>query len=210
MGRRNTKTKVPRTLKCKCGIYVIRHIDSCRVYVGQAADITRRWSVHRYWLRNNKHHCTYLQRLWNKYGEPRFKFSVIKYCGLCSLNELETYWFNYYRSKNLLINIHPPGKGARGYNLSKSACEAISKVQKKIGTSLVERHIRSERAKKQHKEGRFGNGNFGKGKPRTCRKCYKKFIPDRVPTGGLSQSKFCKPCRPIQVGGYYKFFKKPS
>lgn len=43
-----------------------------------------------YNLRNNKHHNTYLQNAWNKYGESSFEFSVIRECNsVDELNNLE-------------------------------------------------------------------------------------------------------------------------
>jgi group I intron endonuclease len=73
-------------VRCRCqaqlkqnGIYVIRHIETGRVYIGSARGTFRtRWYNHRYRLRHNKHHCKFLQAAWNKYGEQAFEFEIIE------------------------------------------------------------------------------------------------------------------------------------
>ena len=57
-----------------------------------------RLEKHRSLLRNNKHHNSYLQNAWNKYGESNF------ICGLLEVHEIynnlflverEQYWINF-------------------------------------------------------------------------------------------------------------------
>lgn len=62
------------------GIYVIRHIESGRAYVGSAANIYSRFRTHKSNLRRNLHHCQYLQNSWNKHGESLFVFEVVEQC----------------------------------------------------------------------------------------------------------------------------------
>lgn len=63
------------------GVYIIRHKESGKVYVGSAAvSFRHRWRIHRKQLRENRHHCDYLQHAWNKYGEEAFEFLIIATC----------------------------------------------------------------------------------------------------------------------------------
>lgn len=192
----------------KCGIYVIEHMPSGRVYVGQASDIYRRWAVHEYCLKRGIHHCTYLQRIWDKYEGRNFAFKIIETCSTSQLNDKEIAWFDYYKKLGILLNIHPPGKNARGYKHKEITKGLISKAQKEIGRDLEERKRRSERAKQQHKNGNLGRKKLDptllkRGK---CKTCDNLFIKTRTPTGQLRQTKYCTTCKPTQRGGYYKYF----
>jgi group I intron endonuclease len=60
------------------GIYKIVNIKNGKMYIGSSKNIKRRWSVHKSALKNNRHHSTYLQRAWNKYGKENFVYEVIK------------------------------------------------------------------------------------------------------------------------------------
>jgi group I intron endonuclease len=57
-------------------------------------DIQNRWSVHKGRLIRNKHHSSYLQRAWNKYGEDAFEFSIIELCFPLVLIFREQYFIN--------------------------------------------------------------------------------------------------------------------
>jgi len=61
-----------------CFIYAITHLASGRRYVGSCLTPTRRWIEHRSDLKCQRHHCSYLQRAWNKYGPDAFMFSILK------------------------------------------------------------------------------------------------------------------------------------
>lgn len=60
------------------GLYAIRHIDSNTAYFGSSVNIERRFKEHKTGLKKNKHHCAHLQNSWNKYGELRFEFAILK------------------------------------------------------------------------------------------------------------------------------------
>jgi len=53
-----------------------------KVYVGSSKNYKKRWKEHSRHLKGNKHHNPYLQRLFNKYGNP--EFSIIE-----QLNSIE-------------------------------------------------------------------------------------------------------------------------
>lgn len=60
-----------------CGVYAIQNRLSRKCYVGSTTDWNRRRKTHLRELRTGKHHCQYLQRAWNKYGESSFEFIFI-------------------------------------------------------------------------------------------------------------------------------------
>lgn len=70
------------------GIYVIICWANSVVYVGHSTCIDERWKTHRRDLTGNYHHCDYLQRAWNKYGEAAFEFGVHKEMPGATIQEL--------------------------------------------------------------------------------------------------------------------------
>lgn len=56
------------------GIYIILNSENLRYYIGSSSNITKRFSVHKYTLRNNKHGNHFLKNDWNKCGENKFYF----------------------------------------------------------------------------------------------------------------------------------------
>ena len=80
------------------GIYKITNIVNDKIYVGQSIAIKQRWSQHKAELRKNKHGNCHLQKAWNKYGEEKFKFSVLEYLDTDIskdfLTEREQYWID--------------------------------------------------------------------------------------------------------------------
>jgi predicted GIY-YIG superfamily endonuclease len=68
----------PRTeLPVSGGVYVIRHLPSCRVYVGQTHNFQQRIKGHIGLLRKGTHHCRALQLLWVLGKEEDFEFEII-------------------------------------------------------------------------------------------------------------------------------------
>lgn len=80
--------------RLQSGIYEIRHVESGRVYVGSALCIPCRWRLHLHYLKQGKHHSSYLQRAWVKYGEDAFVFSVLEECAPKQLTEREQHWID--------------------------------------------------------------------------------------------------------------------
>ena len=62
----------------KSGIYKIRNLSNDKCYVGSAANVFKRWRVHKCYLKSNKHRNVHLQRAWNRHGEQNFVFEVIE------------------------------------------------------------------------------------------------------------------------------------
>lgn len=71
------------------GIYQIIHIETGRRYVGQASNITKRWTAHRLRLKVGNHHAPHLQAAWTKYGPDAFSFEIIEICEIDALDRTE-------------------------------------------------------------------------------------------------------------------------
>ena len=66
------------------GIYTITNLVDGKYYIGSSITIEERLKKHKRTLLNNKHHCKYLQRAWNKYGEDKFKFDIVLNLNHCT------------------------------------------------------------------------------------------------------------------------------
>lgn len=80
----------------KSGIYKITNIVNNKCYIGSAVNLSKRWTRHLHDLRNEKHHSSYLQRAYRKYGEASFKFEILFLCPSDDLIRLEQYHLDNY------------------------------------------------------------------------------------------------------------------
>ena len=80
------------------GIYSITNSLNGHRYIGQSGTqregIFGRWGTHKWMLKNQRHHSSYLQRAWLKYGPEAFIFEVVEECPIDKLNEREAYYFS--------------------------------------------------------------------------------------------------------------------
>ncbi len=98
-----------------CGIYGI--FQGSRVYIGQSVNIERRWRIHKSSLKLNRHHCQFLQRIFNKHGLSSLQFSTLKVCSVSELDTLETQvWEEYQNNRFSMMNPKPEGGVLRGEN----------------------------------------------------------------------------------------------
>ena len=68
--------KANLNLKEEAGIYKISCKDRC--YIGSSKNLMERIYIHFNQLKNNKHHSSYMQRCYNKYGEDLFKVEILE------------------------------------------------------------------------------------------------------------------------------------
>ena len=73
------------------GIYKITNQLNGKIYVGQSQNVYEREAEHFTALRRKKHPNKEMQRDWNK-NNRGFRFDVIEWCPLYSLNDREKYW----------------------------------------------------------------------------------------------------------------------
>lgn len=78
----------------KSGIYCIENTINNNIYIGSSYNIYKRKLTHLCELRKGTHHCYYLQRSFNKYGEDNFIFYTIEECSNDKLIEREQYYID--------------------------------------------------------------------------------------------------------------------
>lgn len=104
-----------------CGIYKITNNINRKIYIGQSANIEKRWREH---INASQHETYYghkkslLYPALNKYGIDNFSFEIIEECDISELDERECYWINYYKSNESLngYNILSGGQQGRQFN----------------------------------------------------------------------------------------------
>jgi group I intron endonuclease len=86
-------------------LYRIVNVTNGKFYVGSSIVVKTRLRTHRRDLRNGSHHCSYLQRAWNKYGEESFKFEIIEYFDdKVLLIEAEDRWLSVHQGQSHCYN----------------------------------------------------------------------------------------------------------
>lgn len=84
------------------GLYAIVNTINNKAYVGSSTNFKRRFKDHLVDLRKNKHHCSYLQNAWNKYGEGSFRFKVlVKVDTHVEAKEIEQAFLDCFYNNNL-------------------------------------------------------------------------------------------------------------
>lgn len=87
-----------------CGIYKITDITTGLAYIGQSVDIKERFRQHiktslAYGVSTNK-----LYQTLQKSGQYNFTFEILEEVDRAKLNERETYWINFYKTKEFGLN----------------------------------------------------------------------------------------------------------
>lgn len=142
------------------GIYRIRNLVNGKCYIGSAFNFERRFILHRHFLRNQKHNPK-LQRAWNKYGEDAFVFEIIEYHPKEGIYPREEFYIAEYNSFHKGYNCTQVGVG--GGPCSEAAKKKMSVSAIRVAADPEERKRRSERAKRQHAEGKLGKATYKNG-----------------------------------------------
>lgn len=87
-----------------CGIYKITDLITGQAYIGQSVDIKERFRQHiktslAYGPVTNK-----LYQAMQKSGQNNFSFEILEEVPRAQLNERETYWIDFYKTKELGMN----------------------------------------------------------------------------------------------------------
>lgn len=87
-----------------CGIYKITDLTTGQAYIGQSVDIKERFRQHiksslAYGPATNK-----LYQTMQKSGQHNFIFEILEEVPRASLNERETYWIDFYKTKDYGLN----------------------------------------------------------------------------------------------------------
>jgi group I intron endonuclease len=150
------------------GVYRISNKLSGRYYIGYSTNIERRFTTHRYKLKNNCHDNIFLQRAYNLDGEDKFEYDIIHICDteeeakeieLQYLTDLSIrdmlYNLNYNNSGGDLLTHHPEKEAIR---------EKIIQSYKEKNGMYGKTH--TEEVKKKNSDIKKGNTNF-KGRKHT-------------------------------------------
>lgn len=129
------------------GIYVIRHSDSDRVYVGGSVNVTARRKVHLNSLRQGKHHSTKLQRAWDKYGEAKFTFLPIIWCGREDLMFYEQRAIEAFGAYASGFNCVPTAGSPHNPVFTKETREKMSRARAGRKPALGYRHTLADKEK---------------------------------------------------------------
>lgn len=143
------------------GIYCIECIKTQIKYIGQTYEnFYRRWTFHKWCLKNNNHSNIYLQNAWNKYGADSFKFYPIESFEVSQkdiitkayLDELER---KYIEQFNTFINGFNLTTGGESCKMSPLSDEAKRKIGDKNKINMLgKKH--SEETKKLMSESHKG------------------------------------------------------
>ncbi len=139
-------TKIPR--RCS-GIYLILCQSNGNFYIGSAVDIGNRFCTHRRKLNAGKHHSTYLQNSYDKYGANNFHFYLIERvldAGL--LVEKEQFYLDIY---NPVFNMSPTAGSSLGMIRSDATKKKLREINlgKKLTPENREIAIRNLRRNKK-------------------------------------------------------------
>ena len=128
--RHNLKNEVYK----KIGIYQIVCNITGKRYIGSTKkSFKRRFNDHILYLNRGKHHCSHLQKAWNKYGEDKFLFLIIDILDRKDCFKYEQLYFDTI-DHSMLYNtsfLAQGGVGRKsGFIVSKETREKISTIMK--------------------------------------------------------------------------------
>lgn len=98
------------------GIYIITNTINNKKYIGSTNRLERRWSDHKWLLKNNKHTNQHLQASYAQYGPDVFHFRRLEECPIEQLTEREEYWIRYFEALD-------PSKG---YNIQSPQAKEVT------------------------------------------------------------------------------------
>jgi group I intron endonuclease len=117
-------------IKDLSGIYAIRNILNNQIYIGSAANLSRRCSEHYRMLNRGSHENVHLQHAWNKYGSENFLMTILFYCQEDDLLWFEQRAIDIYRDRigwRMLYN-QAPVAGSRLHLKHSDATKAKMRV----------------------------------------------------------------------------------
>lgn len=141
--------------KLDSGIYQIVNLINDTRYIGSATNLSLREKQHDICLKGNRHHNSYLQRAYNKYGKENFEFQIILYCDKKDLIFYEQIAINIFDFKTELYNISPTAGNTLGVKFSIESKKNMSIKRKGIKLS-PETCLKMSESKKGEKHHNYG------------------------------------------------------
>ena len=93
----------------KTGIYKLTNLTNGFCYVGQAANLSDRWTDHAKAGLGIDTPNSKLYVAMKEVGVENFTFEVLEFCGRAELNDREKYWIDFYRSQEVGYNMRQGG-----------------------------------------------------------------------------------------------------
>jgi group I intron endonuclease len=106
----------------KSGIYKLEW-PSGYFYYGQAQDLDKRRQVHLFKIRGKYHDNKFIQRVCDKYGEP--KFVIMEFCRIGSLDKKEQKYLDLHFKNKKCCNQSPTASSCRGIKRSEATKEKL-------------------------------------------------------------------------------------
>lgn len=147
----------------KSGVYQIVNTINGKRYIGSSINIKKRWREHRGALKGRRHHNTYLQRSWDKYGKSNFDFQVIYYCGRDTVCNNEQFFLDVLSPEYNILDIagRPPVlTGEDNPNYGKHFTKEHRRKIAKANTGY--RHSEETKKKLSKLNSGINNPNYGK------------------------------------------------
>lgn len=132
------------------GIYRIRNLINNKIYIGSSCtSLSKRFIIHKHYLRKNKHHSAHLQRAWNKYGEENFRFEIVELCNkeLCLIREQE--YIDSFNTVKMGYNVCPIAINCKGRKVSIKTRNKIAKTLRRNHRKGIYKHqVHTDQEKK--------------------------------------------------------------
>ena len=87
-----------------CGIYKITCLETEKSYIGQSVDLKTRLKEHIKMGLSSAATTNKLYQEMKKYQPSQFLFEILEFVPRANLNERETYWINFYKTKDFGLN----------------------------------------------------------------------------------------------------------
>ncbi len=137
------KKQEPVTTKIS-GIYKIT-APTGKVYIGQSADIKKRWHQYKKDFFKKQYKLYYSIQ---KYGYENHEFSIIEQCGESELNLRERFWQDFYNAVEEGLNLTLTNTEEKRKVFSQETKDKISSTQKGKTLTLEHKQKLSEARKK--------------------------------------------------------------
>lgn len=141
------------------GVYKILCKTNNKFYIGSSKNLDKRWLVHLYNLRKNKHINVYLQRSFNKYGEDSFTFEVLEICDIAYILIREQFYMDTLGACDSGFNIARKSLGGDNITNNPNKEDIVRRIKSKISQNL-KLMSDDEKREKWSKPGEL-NPNYG-------------------------------------------------